>query len=279
MTTDIRNRLGPLGIKAACDVLVDGQVFSIDRDLFLRRSAFLRRAVEESNNQDTNTSTPVPIEFEDIQVCDARTFSMYKRFVEEGDVDVVDPEDLLTFLIQIHTFAWHLQDYTAANSSIDMIIDAIPDEETAPSLEHIKQVYEPVSLLAYGCPLKRVMVDFQIHDPRSMPCLDYEDDEPETFFNFLLDVVVGYQVLTGTKGDRGEFGEANDIFGNKPENRDICDQYHKHDEDHKRTECPGARLGRESELSRRESEVSGQEMEESGQEGEDSSQESEEPRP
>lgn len=265
MTTNIRDRLGT---KAACDVLVDGNVFSIDRDLFLRRSAFLRGAVEESNSQDTNTSTPILIEFDDIQVCDARTFSMYKRFVGEGDVDVVDPEDLLTFLIQIHTFAWHLQDYTAANSSIDMIIDAIQNEETAPKLEHIKQVYEPVSLLAYGCPLKRVMVDFQIHDTRSMSCPDYDDDEHEISINFLLDVVVGYQVLTETEGDRGKFGEANDIFRNKPGNREICDQYHKHDdENHKRTECPGARLSQESELSRRESE-------ESGQEGKDSSQES-----
>lgn len=277
MTTNIRIRLGT---KAACDVLVDGHVFSIDRDLFLRRSAFLRSAVEESNNQDNNTSTPVLIEFDDIRVCDARTFSMYKRFVEEGDVDVVDPEDLLSFLIQIHTFAWHLEDYTAANSSIDMIIDAIQNEETAPNLEHIKQVYEPVSLLAYGCPLRRVMVDFYIHDPRSMSCPDHDDNEPEIFINFLLDIIVGYQLLTDTEGDRGKFGEANDIFRNKPGNRDICDQYHEHDDEgHKRTDCPGARSSHESELSGRESEESGQEMEDSGQEGEDLSQESEEPRP
>lgn len=253
-------------------MLVGGHVFSIDPDLFLRRSAVIRKAAEEFNTQDTSTSTPVPIKFEDAQVCDARAFSMYKRCVEEGDVDNVDPEDLLPFLIQIHTIAWQLQDCTAANSSLDMIIDAILDEETAPNLEHIKQVYEPVNLMAHDSRLKRVMVDFQIHDPRSMSSLDYDDDDHEILVDFLQDVVLEYRLLTLTKGERGKFGEANDVFADKPGSRDICDHYHEHDNGHKDTECRGTRLGQGSELSRQGSEEPGQEMEEPEQEDEDSPQ-------
>ena len=43
------------------------------------------------------------------------------------------------------------------------------------------------------------------------------------------------------EGERGTAGEAIDILINRPDNRDICLHYHKHDDDHKDTECRGAR--------------------------------------
>lgn len=259
----MRNRIDA---KDKCDVLVGGHVFTIDRDLFLRRSAVLRKAGEEANNQPPDPSTLAVIKSEDAQNCDARTFSMYKRFVEAGDIDIIDKEDTLPFLIQIHALAWQLEDYTAANTSIDKIIDAILEEHTSPNLDHILQEYESASL-AFGCPLKRLMVDFQIHDPRSMSFLYFDDDNPENLIDFFQDVILEYRGLTLRKGNRGRFGKANDIFGNKPGDRDVCHHYHKHDKDHKDTECCEVSSEEEGEESEEDSEEVEQESEESGQEG------------
>lgn len=102
MTTNMRNETGT---KRTFEVLIDGQVFTVDRDLSISRSAVLRKAIEEANTQQPNASTPVLIEFEDGQECDSKIFSMYQTFVEAGSVDTLDLEDRISFLIQIHIFA------------------------------------------------------------------------------------------------------------------------------------------------------------------------------
>ena len=242
MTTNMRNRAGT---KETCEVLVGGQVFTIDGDLFIRRSAVLRKAFE-ANAQTPNSSTPPLVESEDGEECDPKIFSMYQKFVESGAIDTVDQEDRLSFLIQIHIFAWKFRDYTAANAFIDLIIKVISIRENAPDLEHIRQVYE-FPALTHGSPLKRVMVDFLIHDPRRMSWLAPVDEDDGTALSYLQDVVLEYQVLAQAEGSRGRAGKANDIFGNRPRDRDICHDYHKHDKDHKDTECREASLRQGSE--------------------------------
>jgi len=178
MTTNVRSRSGTK-TASYISMLVGGHFVAIDRDLFSRRSVVLRKAIEEANNPPPTPGTQAPVEFEDAENCSARTFSMYERLFEEGDVVIVHPEDVLPSLIQIHELAWQLKDYTAANTSIDLIIKAILREDTAPDLDHIQQVYESDNLVG-DCPLKKLMVDFHIHDPRSMSFFDKNDDHDET---------------------------------------------------------------------------------------------------
>lgn len=266
MKTNTRDRTGT---KETCEVLVGGQVFTIDRGLFIPRSAMLRKAIEEANTQQPSSNTPALIECEDGEVCDPKTFSMYQKFVESGAIDTVDQEDRLSFLIQIHIFAWKFRDYTAANASIDLIIKVISIRENAPDLEHIRQVYE-FPALTHGSPLKRVMVDFLIHDPRRMSWLAPVDEDDGTALSYLQDVVLEYQVLTAREGRRGRAGKANDIFGNRPRDRDICHDYHKHDEDHKGTGCREVKLRQGSEELGEDSKEAEQDGEGSGQEGAES---------
>lgn len=101
--------------------------------------------------------------------------------------------------------------------------------------------------MTHGSPLKRVMVDFLIRDPRRMSFLCPVDEDDGSALGYLHDVALEYQDLTRTKGSRGRAGKANNIFRNRPGDRDICHHYHKHDEDHKDTECREARLSQGSE--------------------------------
>lgn len=103
------------------------------------------------------------------------------------------------------------------------------------------------------------MVDFLIHDPRRMSFLCPVDEDDGSALGYLEDVVLEYQDLTRTKGSRGRVGKANGVFRNRPGDRDICHHYHKHDEDHKDTECRDARLGQGSEKSEQDNDELGQE--------------------
>jgi hypothetical protein len=131
-------------------VLVGGQVFTIDRDLYIRRSAVLRKAIKKANKkankkaktQQSSSSTPAPISFKDSGDWDPGAFSMYEKFVEAGIVDPDEPEDLITNLIRIYELAWQLEDFTASNSCIDKIIPAIQNDAKAPSAEHVAQVLD-----------------------------------------------------------------------------------------------------------------------------------------
>lgn len=266
MTVNMRDRAGTT---ETCEVLVGGQVFTIDRDLFIHRSAVFRKVFEKANTKNPNSSFLTLIEPKDGEECDPKTFSMYQKFVEVGAIDTVDQEDRLSFLIQIHIFAWKFQDYTAANASIDWIIKVISIRENAPDLEHIRQVYK-FPALAYRSPLKRLMVDFLIHDPRRMSFLAPIDEDDGTALGFLQDVVLEYQDLTQTEGSRGRAGKANDMFSDRPGDRDICHNYHKHDDDHKDTECRGASLRQESEELGEDSKEAEQEGKGAGQEGPES---------
>jgi hypothetical protein len=201
---------------------------------------------------------------------------MYLKFVEDGVVEFSDSEseDLILLLIQIYELAWQLKDFTEANFAIDMIIDEILDDEETPNLQQIRQAYESLSLPS-DCHLKRLMVDFQIHDPRDMSLLQYtfqDEHNDKTVLEFLQDVAVGYRVIARAKGERGKVGEANDVFGKKPGDRDICYYYHKHDPDHQNLECHGVGskgVCEDSEEVREDGEEVEEESEESGQEDEE----------
>lgn len=255
--------------------IVDGQVFTIDRDLYIRRSTVFKKALEDASTQQSSSSTPAPISFEGSRDCNPEAFGLYKTFVEDGFVDCNDSDDVVLFLIRIYELALQLKDFTEANSAIDMIIDNIKGDEDAPNLQHIRQVYESPSLPG-DCHLKQLLVDFQIHDPRDMLFLEYmyEDGHNDrSVLEFLQDVAVEYQAIAGGKGDRGKVGEANDIFGNKPGDRDICYHYHKHDLDHKNLKCPGVGSKEADEDSAEARDVS----EEVDEESEDSGESDEEP--
>lgn len=281
MTNDTRNRTDT---NETCDVLVGGQVFTIDRDLYIRRSAVLRKAIKKANKkaktQQSSSSTPAPISFKDSKDWDPGAFSMYKRFVEAGIVDPDEPKDLITSLIRIYELAWQLEDFTASNSCIDRIIPAIQNDAKAPSVEHVAQVFGPLSL--YHSQLRDLLVDFQIHDPRSMEVMNYiagEGDDDEAVFVFLKNVTWEYEAIAERKGERGKAGEANDAFRNKPGDRDICHYYHQHNSDHQNLECYGVGskgADEDIEEARRVSEEMREGSEEVGEGSEEMGEESEE---
>lgn len=113
------------------------------------------------------------------------------------------------------------------------------------------------------------MVDFLIHNPRSMSFLELANDDDGTVLDFPQNVIMEYQILTQTQAERGKFEEANDIFGNKPGDKDICHHYHKHDKDHRDPECRGASLGQEAEVCKETTIWDNKEGKESPQESED----------
>lgn len=85
---------------------------------------------------------------------------MYERFVEAGNVNPDETEVLITCLVRIYELSWRLEDFTAANSCIDRIIAAIQKDVKAPYVEHVAQVFGPLSL--HSSPLRDLLEDFQI---------------------------------------------------------------------------------------------------------------------
>lgn len=121
-----------------------------------------------------------------------------------------------------------------------------------------------------------------------MDYIDGDDDEHDDGISvFLKNVAWEYKAIAERKGERGKAGEANDVFRNKPGDRDICHDYHKHDSDHQNLECHGVgskeadedieEARRVSEEMREGSEEVGEGSEDSEEGSEDSGEQSEEP--
>lgn len=232
MTTNLRNRTDHENT-----LTVGDQVFSIDRKLFALRSAVFRKAFEDA---DAQQSSEITLSFKSAQETHPTTFIHYKTLVETGEVHpvLVDPHSpvpVLSDLIIVYAFAWQLEDYTAANFFIDPIISEMTQDPCEPEPYNIAWIYASVKP-AGDCPLRRLLVDLQVYDPRQMhqiPFTSYRGSRPGALIEYLQDVVQELELLIRAEGS-GAAGETNDVSTfprQKPTSRGPC-HYHKHDEDH-----------------------------------------------
>jgi hypothetical protein len=188
---------------------------------------------------------------------------------------------LLSDLIPLYALAWQFEDYTAANFFMDMIIPEMIGDEHEPDPHHIAYMYQSVKPAADGdCPLRRLLVDFQIHQPRSMHELPFTSCNSERhahLIEFLQDVIEEYRSLTLTTEDTGPHRprrQSNTATFSKlrPEIRGIC-YYHKHDDDHLECQTRETSLSEEDEEAEDEDEEAGEDSEEVEQESEETGQE------
>jgi len=290
MGTNLRKRTDP---KDSDVVNIGGERFSIDRKLFSSRSAVWRRAFEHADAHQLgsdSTLSSADFDFNGAQNCEPSTFSLYKQYVESGKFDEFDtidkefPGALLSDLIHLHALAWQFEDYTAANFFMDMIIPEMAGDEHEPDPHHIAWVYLSVKPAVDGdCPLRRLLVDFQIHQPRlihELPFTSCDSERHAYLIEFLQDVIEEYRSLTLTTEDTGPSrprGQSNTVMFSKlrPEIRGPC-YYHKHDDDHLKCQTRETSLSEEDEEAEDDDEDAELEDEEVGMDSEEVKQESEE---
>lgn len=219
-------------------VTIPGEVFTIDRKILGPRSAVFRKAFEDA---DARQSKRINVTLRG-GVCTPRTFSVYQEYVESGELNLFDKDDpdphtvYLDDLIPIYALAWQLEDYTAANFIMDLIVQKTTRDVHEPVPYNIAKAYKSIGP-AVWCPLKRLMIDFQVHDSRLMhewPYTSSGNKDDAALVDFFQDVMEEYRSLTRMKRGRGEFCETDNIVTfskHKPQESNPCHN-HVHNEDH-----------------------------------------------
>jgi hypothetical protein len=124
------------------------------------------------------------------------------------------------------------------------------EQNITPDLDDIIEIYCFWGL-DYDCPLKRLLVDYQIHEPDDLMAgafTERREREYEEIIKFLQDVALGFQRLARTNQPRGSYLGDDDLFEQRVSTRDKC-RYHEHDEDHPESDCTEQSSGEDNDES------------------------------
>lgn len=197
---------------------------------FSRRSAFLREEIEKAESSSSDSNTPKQIILENHNPED---FDAYLRYVNTGNPDsAADDNDPLFPLLRLYVLADQLRDSTIANFVMSDIIRASDKFDHTPSKKEIWFVWTMIE--EYDHPLKRLFVDYQIHEaPRDSLIFDEIENIP---FEYLNDVVLEFWDLAKQEEERRRVDGHDAIFGVKCSERPGC-HYHQHDVDENHLSC------------------------------------------
>lgn len=197
------------------------KLFILNRSKFCERSVFFRQELEKAESASSDPNTRKRVIFENHEPDD---FEDYLRFLSTGKLDLAaDDDDRLFPLLRLYVLADELCDFTIANLIMNEIMRAADEFKHTPSEKEIWYVWKFIE--KDGHPLRRLFVDYQIHEADDDNLLFGEPDD--NLFEYLKDVALGYSIAK-LKGKRGEFGRADDIFVVKCSSRPYC-YYHQHD--------------------------------------------------
>lgn len=212
--------------KATFDVIIGDEgkqeIFTLDRHTFCARSETLKAMLE---HVEAGSSVPGNPQLVVIDYFDAEDFETYKSCVDAGEI--VLPEDehnSFAPLIRLYVVAYRLCDFTIANLAIEDIMRLSNKLDILPNNTEISNVWE--ALRRTQNPLKRLFVDYQIHEAGRRSLKFKEGDVP---FRYLVDVAMKYAALVEAKGPRGEAEQDDDVFKVKCSSRPRC-HYHLHDD-------------------------------------------------
>lgn len=160
-----------------------------------------------------------------IDYFDQEDFATYKACVEAGNI-VLPEHQHHSFdpLIRLYVVAYKLRDFTIANLAINDILDLSSLIGLLPNKTEISYVWEAIRRTK--SPLKRLFVDYQIHEAGRLSLKFKEGEVP---LRYLVDIAMGYSSLAEAKGPRGEAERDDDIFKVKCSSRPKC-HYHLHDD-------------------------------------------------
>jgi hypothetical protein len=177
------------------------KTFVIDCSKFWERSEFLRNALEEIHSSPTNLNGPRPVMFENHE---PDGFEAYVRFVETENLDMPsdDDDDPLFPMLRLYVLADELGDFAFADILINDIVQVAREFNHTPSRKELWYVWQMI--VEYDHPLKKLFVDYQIHEA---PRESLEFDEFEHIpFDELNGVVVKYWDLAEEEGERRREG-------------------------------------------------------------------------
>lgn len=155
-----------IDFSATFEVLVGGntpipKLFTLNRELFCQRSGFFEAATSSTWLKDPTK----PVELPDCSVDD---FRAYLQCAYSNEVAVLDgvfsektAEAYANALVVLWILTDYLQDCTAANTIFEEFIDIHYARSLVPSALTMTMIYE---LTSAGCPLRRLMVDYCVHE-------------------------------------------------------------------------------------------------------------------
>jgi len=237
--------------KGTFDVYVGDELFTLERTLFLRQSTFFREAVKKAEDHLSKGEALEPIDLHDesyASTAKPEDFAIYVEFFKSGDVAIPTDENTWVFLTRFWALCYQLGDFTAANRTMDAILDETKEKNITPDLNDVIEIYA-FRGLHIDCPLKRLIVDFQIHEPDDLltePFNERPDRHYEVFIDFLQDVALEFRSLARSNQPRGRFLGDDDLFKQRVSTRDKC-RYHEHDDDHPESDCTERSSGEDSE--------------------------------
>lgn len=173
-------------------------MFTLDRNWFCQRSAFLEKKLEQAEARSSNPNKPALIEFKEH---DPEDFATYVRCVHAGFLVLPEDKESLLPLLKLYVIANVLRDYTMANLAIDEIMRVSDETPILPTEEEITFVWEEVRVSEHL--LRNLFVDYQIHEASPSSLSLYERQVP---FGHPVDVTKGYSKLARKGGARGEAG-------------------------------------------------------------------------
>jgi len=198
------------------------QEFVIDRELFCRRSEFLKDGLKEAEDSASDPDNPKPIVIENHDPAD---FDKYLRSIDTGELDTpVDGNDLRSFMLRLYVLTNHLRDLAMANGAITHFMQLSDQLNQLPTEREISYVWEAVPV--YRDKMRQLFVDYQIHEaPRESLVFDTDDTVP---FEYLVDVALEFSDLATQRGNHGRVGRNDDILKVKCLKKDWC-YYHQHE--------------------------------------------------
>jgi hypothetical protein len=208
--------------------------FVLNRRKYCERSKCIREALEDVDSSLSDPDEPRRISTENH---DPDDLGVYVRWVETENLDIpADDDDPLFPLLRLYVLADELGDYSFANILINDVMQVSRQLEHTPSKKEIWFVWEMIE--EYDHPLKRLFVDYQIHEA-ARESLIFEEYE-HISFDYLNDVALKYWDLAEQERERRQAGRDDVVFGVKCSGRGMC-YYHQHGIDRNHPSC--AELG------------------------------------
>lgn len=209
---------------ATFDVIIgdagEQEIFTLNRHTFCARSVTLKLELEQI---EAGSSVPGNPQLVSIDYLDAEDFGNYEACVGAGRIVLPEHQhDSFDPLIRLYVVAYHLRDLTIANLVIDDIMRLSNNSGMLPNKSEISYVWKEIRRTKN--PLRRLFVDYQIHETGRLSLKFKEGDVP---FKYLVDVAMGFSSLAEARGPRGEAEQDDDISNVKCSKRPKC-HYHLH---------------------------------------------------